>query len=362
MTQRERILVRCVNWLGDAVMSTPALQRLREAKPQAHITLLSHQKLADLWRGQPFANAVMTFAPDESVFAVAQRLRQEKFDIGIAFPNSVRSGMELRLAKIPIRIGYSGGIRNLLLNRRVARRADAVKMHKKSDAEIQHDAGSPRRTTAIPRSAHHVHDYLGIIAAIGGELGALPPKITVNDSEAVAVRKKFNIANDEIIFGLNPGAEYGPAKRWLKDRFAAAAVKLQARHPGRWIIFGANADREVCQWITEQIGPSAPQKTPINLAGQTTLRELAALFKSCRVLLTNDTGPMHLANAVGTPVVVPFGSTSSELTGPIFGRSRILQSQVGCSPCFRRECPIDFRCMKTIDVSTVVDAAHEILR
>lgn len=358
----ERILVRCVNWLGDAVMSTPALQRLREAKPQAHITLLSHEKLADLWKGQPFANAVMTFASDESVSEIAKRLREQNFDIGIAFPNSVRSGMELRLARIPKRVGYSGGIRSILLNRRVARRAGAVKMHKKSDAEIQRDADSPRTTKNIPQTAHHIYDYLGIVAAIGGASGALPPKIVVNDNEAVAARKKFHIAGDEVVFGLNPGAEYGPAKRWLKERFAAVAAKLQMRHPARWIIFGGKADQEVCDWIAEQVGMFSPDKKPINLAGQTTLRELAALFKSCRLLLTNDTGPMHLANAVGTPIVVPFGSTSSELTGPIFGRSRILQSQVGCSPCFRRECPIDFRCMKSIEVSAVVDAADSLLK
>ena len=358
----ERILVRCVNWLGDAVMSTPALQRLREAKSGAHITLLSHEKLADLWKGQPYSDAVITFAPDEGVTTVAKRLREQKFDIGIAFPNSIRSGLELRLAGIPKRVGYSGGIRNFLLNHRVARRTGAVKMHKKSDAEIKHAADLPRKTDVIPQTAHHIHDYLGIVAAVGGSLGALPPKILVNENEAVAARKKFDIARDEVVFGLNPGAEYGSAKRWLKERFAAAAAKLQMRYSARWIIFGGIADREVCAWIAEQIAMFAPDKKPINLAGQTTLREVAALFKSCRLVLTNDTGPMHLANAVGAPVVVPFGSTSSELTGPIFGRSRILQSQVGCSPCFRRECPIDFRCMKSIDVSAAVDAADSLLK
>lgn len=356
----ERILVRCVNWLGDAVMSTPALQRLREAKPDAHITLLSHAKLADLWRGQPYADAVITFTPKEGVLAVAKRLREQKFDLGIAFPNSVRSGLELRLARIPKRIGYSAGLRNLLLNKVISRRKDAVPMHKKSEAEIQRDCDSTRNFHP-PKAAHHIYDYLGIVAAVGASPEPLAPNIVVTDNEAASARARFNISKDDLLFGLNPGAEYGPAKRWLKKRFASVAAKLQMKHQARWIIFGGAADREVCDWIAEQIGMLSPDRKPINVTAQTSLRELAALLKTCRLVLTNDTGPMHLANAVGTPVVVPFGSTSSELTGPIFGAAKILQTRAGCSPCFRRECPIDFRCMKSIDVGAAVDAVEQLL-
>jgi len=357
----ERILVRCVNWLGDAVMSTPALLRLREAYPKAHITLLSPAKLADLWQEQPYSNAVMKFAPDEGVMAVAKRLRAENFDLGIAFPNSIRSGLELRLAGIRRRVGYSSGFRNLLLNKVVPRRADAVQMHKKTDSEIKRDADSIRKFDP-PKRAHHIYDYLRIVAAAGASPEPLPPTIVVIDPEVTAARAKFNISNNEMLFGLNPGAEYGMAKRWLKERFAAVAAKLQMKHQCRWMIFGGAADREICDWITEQIAMFAPDKKPINVAGQTSLRQLAALLKTCRLVLTNDTGPMHLANAVGTPIVVPFGSTSAELTGPIFGPAKIVPTTVGCSPCFRRECPIDFRCMKNIDVGAVVDAADSLLK
>jgi heptosyltransferase-2 len=356
----ERILVRCVNWLGDAIMSTPALQRLREAKPDAHITLLSHAKLADLWKEQPYADAVITFTPTDGVMAVAKRLRERKFDTGIAFPNSVRSGLELRLAGIPKRIGYAAGIRNLLLNKIIPRRNDAVQMHKKSDAEIRRDADSTRKFDP-PKTAHHIYDYLGIVAAVGASPEPLPPKIVVTEKEVESARAKFSIGNNDILFGLNPGAEYGPAKRWPKERFADVATNLQAKHQARWILFGGTADREVCEWIAAQISQFSPTQKPINVAGQTSLRELAALLKTCRLVLTNDTGPMHLANVVGTPIVVPFGSTSSELTGPIFGPAKILQTTAGCSPCFRRECPIDFRCMNGIDVGQVVDAAEHLL-
>jgi heptosyltransferase-2 len=357
----ERILVRCVNWLGDAVMSTPALLRLREARPDAHITLLSHAKLADLWKEQPYANAVMTFTADEGVMSVAKRLRAEGFDLGIAFPNSVRSGLELRLAGIRNRVGYSSAFRNLLLNKIVPRRADAVEMHKKSDAEIKRDADTTR-TFNPPKRAHHVYDYLGIVAAVGASPEPQAPTIVVTEAEVTAAREKLDISKDEVLFGLNPGAEYGPAKRWPKEYFAAVAAKLQAKHHCRWIVFGGAADRELCTWISEEIAKSAPDKKPLNVAGQTSLRELAALLKTCRIVLTNDTGPMHLANAVGTPIVVPFGSTSSELTGPIFGNAEIVQTGVGCSPCFRRECPIDFRCMKNIDVGAIAYVADRLLQ
>jgi heptosyltransferase-2 len=355
----ERILVRCVNWLGDAIMSTPALQRLREARPHAHITLLSHVKLADLWKGQPYADAVMTFTPDEGVMSVAKRLRAQKFDLSIAFPNSIRSGLELRLAGIPTRIGYASGFRNLLLNEVIPRRPDAVEMHKKSDAEIKRDADSTRNFNP-PKRAHHIYDYLGIVAAVGVSPEPLAPKIVVSEIEVSNARSKFNINSDESLLGLNPGAEYGPAKRWPKERFVGVAAQLQKKHHARVIIFGGPADRKLCNWIAEQIALTAPDKKPINVAGQTSLRELAALLKTCRVVLTNDTGPMHLANAVGTPIVVPFGSTSSELTGPIFGNAEIVQTNVGCSPCFRRECPIDFRCMKNIDAAAITHVADSL--
>jgi heptosyltransferase-2 len=357
----ERILVRCVNWLGDAVMTTPALQRLREAKPHANITLLTHEKLADLWQEQPYVDDVITFGENESVWRVARRIRGRNFDVGIAFPNSIRAALQLWRANIPQRVGYGGPGRTLLLNKVIPRRTDAVEMHKRSDAEIRAVADAPA-SARVPKSAHHIHNYLKIVAALGASAEPLPPSLYVSVKQTELVREKFGLEKNELLFGLNPGAEYGPAKRWPKERFAAAAAKLQTKCQARWVIFGGGADKELCDWIAGQIATLAPDKAPVNVAGKTTLRELTALLRTCKIVITNDTGPMHLANAVGTPVVVPFGSTSSELTGPIFGKSRILQSQVGCSPCFRRECPIDFRCMKGIDVSAVVDAADSLLK
>jgi len=162
---------------------------------------------------------------------------------------------------------------------------------------------------------------------------------------------------------LNPGAEYGPAKRWPVERFIAAAQEIQKQTNCVWLMSGGKGDIAIASQIASQL-PSANFHL-LNLAGKTSLRELMSLLKLCRVLLTNDSGPMHVAAALGTPVVVPFGSTSPELTGPGLPgdpRHRLLKSDAPCSPCFLRDCPIDFRCLKGIAVERVVEAVLSVQR
>ncbi|MEW6304088.1 MAG: lipopolysaccharide heptosyltransferase II [Verrucomicrobiota bacterium] len=367
MNASNRILVRGVNWLGDAIMTTPALHRLRERFPQAHITLLTPEKLADLWPGHPAINRVLTFGANESVWQIAGRLRAEQFDLALALPNSPRSAMELWLAGIPQRVGYGDGGRRWLLTDVVEHRPGVARMEKRSESEIKRlISGAAAKAAPIPASAHHVHHYLHLVSSLGAEAQPVAPHLAVSDDELSAVRAKFNLPADVPLFGLNAGAEYGPAKRWPRERFVAAASEICQRAPCRWIVLGGKADVELASGIATQIQYAVKRQTGgdpiINLAGKTTLRELCAVLKACRVLLTNDTGPMHVAAAVGTPVVVPFGSTSPELTGPGLpgdARHRFLQSAAPCAPCFLRECPIDFRCMNGISVETVVEAVVE---
>jgi heptosyltransferase-2 len=374
-----RILVRGVNWLGDAVMTTPALLRLREKFPGARITLLTPEKLADLWLHLPAVDEAISFAPRENIFAIGKKLRARKFDLALVLPNSPRSAMEVFLAGIPQRIGYARPWRNFLLTQAIAPRADAVKMRKRSVAEIQSlvaahqsSAGvSPANfsppaggTPALLSSAHQIHEYLNLAAALGANPEPLPPQLFVTPEEVEAARKKFGLGEiSQPIFGLNPGAEYGPAKRWPVEKFIAAAKEIQQRTNCIWILFGGKGDLQLCERIESEIQNS---KFKIqNVCGKTSLRELMSLLKLCRVLLTNDTGPMHVAAALGTPVVVPFGSTSPELTGPGLpgdSRHRLLKSDAPCSPCFLRECPIDFRCMNGISVERVVAAVLQAAR
>jgi heptosyltransferase-2 len=369
VSQAEKILVRGVNWLGDAVMTTPALERLREARPDAHITLLTHAKLRDLWLHHPAVDSVLTFEAGETVFAVAKRLRAGQFTTALVLPNSPRSALEVFLARIPQRIGLCRPWRKLLLTQRVQPRAGKVEMRKRSLAEIQelNRASPPPPRAAIPASAHHSHQYLHLAAALGANPEPLPPRLEVTQAEVAAIRQRFSGNKGEPLFGLNPGAEYGPAKRWPRDRFVAAAIELQRRMNCQWWIFGGRADEPLASTIASEItaAKTGPPGSVRNLAGQTSLRELCAALKACALVITNDTGPMHVAAAVGTPVVVPFGSTSPELTGPGLPgdpRHRLIKAQAACSPCFLRECPIDFRCMNGITVEELVQAALQLIR
>ena len=401
-----RILVRGVNWLGDAVMTTPALLRLREHFLEAHITLLTPAKLKDLWSHHRAINEIIAFGPDDTLWEIARKIRVHShsfgqgkedpaelgtgalaadspsigsvrgqvlshagssFDLALVLPNSPRSALEVWLAGIPRRVGFARPWRNWFLTQAVPARPGHTRMRKRSVAEIKRLIDSrneppqpPAFTPQVP-SAHQLYDYLHLVAALGANPEPLPPHLTVTPEDIDKAVRKFNLTgaapSDRLLLAVSPGAEYGPAKRWPVERFIAATREIHKRTKCFWLILGSTGDVEVAGRI--EFGLRTLDSELRNLAGQTSLRELCALLKCCRVLLTNDTGPMHLAAALGTPVVVPFGSTSPELTGPGLPgdpRPRLLKSEALCSPCFRRECPIDFRCMNGIGVDRVVDA------
>jgi ADP-heptose:LPS heptosyltransferase len=407
-----RILVRGTNWLGDAVMTTPALLRLREKLPGAHIALLTPEKLSELWLHHPAVDETISFVTGEGIFSIGKKLRAGKFDLALVLPNSPRSAIEPWLAGIPRRIGCARPWRNFFLTQAVAPRSDAMKMRKRSIAEIKELVAAPHSGAGFqPASdnkiagkmpapllcAHQIHEYLHLAAALGANPEPLAPQLFVTPEEIEAAKKKFGLEKFAgPVFGLNPGAEYGPAKRWPLEKFIAAAKEIQQRTNCVWLLFGGKGDIALAGQIEMAIRHSS--FVIRNLCGQTSLRELMSLLKLCRVLLTNDTGPMHVAAALGTPVVVPFGSTSPELTGPDLPgdppawpkltdqtrrtthqrlenknaletlrrgegpRHRLLKSDAPCSPCFLRDCPIDFRCMNGITVGRVVEAVLQAVR
>lgn len=379
---KARLLVRGVNWVGDAVMTTPALQRLRERFPSAHITLFTDQKLAGLWEQHPSIDALMTFTTGQSVWSVARRLVEGRFEAALVLPNSPRSALEPWLARIPERVGLARPWRGWLLTRPVPPRSGSVHLRPRSRGEIRRRIRASEAPPRFGSAAHHIHDYLHLVAALGANPAPLPPRLMIGAEEVRSVAAKFGLpaggADAGSLIGLNPGAQYGPAKRWPIERWAEVACHLEAQMSCTWLIFGGPADQEQAGKIEYLIrerrrtlatrsapAPATRSGVVINVAGRTSLRELCALVKSCRVLLTNDSGPMHVAAALQRPVVVPFGSTSPELTGPgLPGDSlhRLLSAQAPCSPCFRRTCPIDFRCMTGITVDQVVAAVRLALR
>lgn len=367
-----RILVRGVNWLGDAVMTTPALQRLREQYPNARIALLSPEKLRDIWRHLPCLDEVLTVRPGQSPWSVGRQLRVASFDTALLFPNSPRAALETWFGRIPQRIGYARPWRNWCLTKAVAPRPGRTAMRKRSAREILEligasqsgSPGSKRRQETDTSKSHQINEYLHLTAQLGASPEPTRPSLTVRPDEVRAAASKFGLDDPPLaskpILALNPGAEYGPAKRWPTANFIAAAAEVQKRTDCVLLILGARSDIPLANEIRSAL--PTPRSALKSLAGKTSLRELMAMLKLTRVLLTNDTGPMHLAAALGTHVVVPFGSTSPELTAPGLpgdDHHYLLAANVPCAPCFRRTCPIDFRCMRAISVETIVAAVLE---
>jgi heptosyltransferase II len=314
-----RILIRSTNWLGDAVMSVPAVRAIKDGRPDAHVTIAAPAKIASMWNLIPEVDAIISL-PNTSFLAVVRVLKQQPaFDVAILFPNSLRVALETWLSGIPRRVGYRSHGRSWLVNQ-------IVREPRK--------AGPPE---------HHSLRFLRIADGCGAE------------TSNIEVPKPNQISNikHQTLLGLCPGAEYGPAKRWLPERFAEAAAKISAQLSAQWILLGTKNDIAVGQQIAAAIGDHC-----LNRIGQTTLDELIDELRQCRVLLTNDTGTMHLAALLGVPVVAIFGSTEPRLTGPLGNGHLVLRHHVECSPCFLRECPIDFRCMRAV---TADEVAHAVL-
>lgn len=368
-----RILIRGVNWLGDAIMTTPALLRLREAQPEARISLLSPAKLAALWEHHPALDQVIAVSPGESLWKVTRRLRAHTFQTGLIFPNSIRSALELWLGGVPNRIGYARPGRNWCLTESVPDPPGTIRMRKRSPREVRKLLRQkvPVVPAGTPWRAHQMHHYLGLAARLGGRLEPVAPGVAVLDEELREVSWKFglgHLSRPLPLVGLNPGAEYGPAKRWPEELFAEAASRIDHHSSCAWILTGGPGDAPLCARLAERLAklgrnPGDPSPVVIDLSGKTSLRELCAVLKLCRAVVTNDSGPMHLAAAVGTPVIALFGSTSPELTSPglLGGRQVILRSPTPCAPCFQRTCPVDLRCLRDIPVQRVVEAVLAVL-
>ena len=323
-----RIVVRSGNWLGDAVMSTPAVRAIKRGRPDVRLTVLTRSKLADYWKRVPEVDEVLSIEPQDSVFGVAKKLRG-KFDVALVLPNSIRTALEPWLAGVPRRVGYPAKWRRWLLNQTVP----------------------PLKPQQLCRPARHqVHHYLDLAKSIGADLGTEQAESAMFQRSVpapAAPRTGYGIK-----IGLCPGAEYGPAKRWPAERFAEVARAVaEQREDCEWVLFGMAADVPVGEEIERQLKGKCT-----NLIGKTTLSELMDRLAECRLLLTNDTGTMHLAAFLGVPTVAIFGSTEPRLTGPLGCGHQILRHQVECSPCFLRECPLDFRCMNAVTVEETVAA------
>jgi heptosyltransferase-2 len=335
-----QILIRAANWIGDAVMSLPALRAIRERFPEARITVLARPWVAALYERERSIDGVIPLegAPGAkdllAKWNLVRVLRRRKFDLAILFPNSFESALVVRLAGVKRIVGYARDGRSPLLT-------DAFAVPKRGEIPV-----------------HERFYYLELLRR-AGLIERLPevPEIQLDGIDDLCKRgeKLFETLGVKLpVVGVSPGAAYGSAKRWLPERFGEAAARLAAKLDGSVVVFGSKAESAICDEV-------ARASRGRNLAGETALRAFIEMTAACRVFLTNDSGAMHIASAVGVPSVTVFGPTDEMATGPTGPASRLVREPVDCAPCLRKECPIDHRCMTRVTTDRVVLAAVDLL-
>jgi len=306
-------------------MSVPALQAIRERFPNAHIAVLAKPWVADLYKRESFANEVILYT-EKSAWRMGLALRPRGFDCAILLQNAFEAAVIAWLAGIPNRIGYNRDGRRFLLTQAVP----------------------PPKSGEIPR--HERFYYLELLRR-AGLIDRIP------ECDAIHLTRPPQATTGTRRIGVSPGAAYGTAKRWLPDRFAEAAAAIADQRGASIALFGSASERPLCEQIAAQLN----SRQVTNYAGQTSLSEFIDLAASCELVLTNDSGAMHIASALGVPTVTVFGATDHTTTGPTGPKARIIREPVECSPCLLRECPIDHRCMTRVTVARVVEEALRLL-
>ena len=323
-------LVVAPNWIGDAVMSLPVLRALARADPAAAITVLAKRGPAAIYRAEGTADAVRTAS---GLVADSMAAARARFSEAWLLPNSFRSALVPWLAGIPDRIGYAGDGRTALLTRSLP---------------------------PPPRTDHQLRDYDPLLRSRGVEPDPDPPRLRV-PPEAAALADtalaRAGLPKDGSIALLAPGAAFAWTKRWPPDRFGRLADALAARGLACAVVIGPGEER-----IAEEVLRASTSAGALPVLGlDLDPVGVAALAARARIVVANDSGPMHLAAAVGTPVVALFGPTDPGRTGPTGAPSEVLDRYVFCSPCYLKECPYGHECMREISVEMVAGAVERLL-
>ena len=322
-------------------MFSPALAAIRHAFPQWHLSLLAKPASASLFERSPYIDDVVVYR-DPGVHSgwggllkLATDLKAGEYDLALLFQNALGAAVVARLAGIPNRLGYDTDGRGWLLTHPVTR---------------------PTQAKTLPL----VQYFRGLLPALGIRSDERAPALQISDEEdilAAALLQKHGVGPTDLFIGLNPGSVYGTAKQWSFRRYVAVADRLVEATGAKIIVFGGPGEEGLGSRVAETM-----RARPIVLSGKTTVRELMALLKHCTLLVTNDTGPMHVASALGVPVVAIFGPTDPNATAPAGTNHALVTTNIGCSPCLLRACPIDHACMNGIEEQEVFSAAMGLLK
>jgi heptosyltransferase II len=334
-----KLMIRATNWVGDAIMALPALRATREKFPDAHIAIVARPYVADLYRDQGICDELIAYDPKGEHRSwrgrelLAANLRAGKFDVALLLQNAFDAAWLAWRAGIPERIGYARHGRSFLLtnSRKVPRPGEIPPHEKFYYLELLRRAGWIDTLRDDSHIALHVPDA----------------------SRHAAMQTLLNAGArpNATRIAVGAGASYGSAKCWPPERFAAALNDFLSHHDADVVLFGTAAEATVSVAIASEL-----HCPPIDLTGKTTIAELPALLSHCHLFLGNDSGAMHVAAAVGLPVVAIFGPTDPDGTSPVTPRLSIVQQKPYCSPCFLRRCPTDHRCMKAVTPAMVETA------
>ena len=342
--EKKRLLVRTPNWIGDAVLCTPALHALKRLYPNSGITVLAKSVVAPVFQNSPDVDDIMVYDDKGAHKGITGRvrlsgeIRSMRFDAAVLFQNAFDAAFLSFISRIPERIGFARDLRSPLLTKAVA-------------------------ATKEIKAAHQIYYYLHLIEAMGGapSNNASPrPRLYVTRDErkwAKVYLKTCGLAGRSLV-GVSPGASYGQSKRWLPERFAEVIAELVSRRGAAAIIFGGNEDVE-----TSLIVERALPFQCVNCAGKLTLRQFMAMLTELDIFIANDSGPMHLGAALGAPTVGIFCSTDPALTGPVGAHARAVINRVQCSPCFEKKCGFGhYDCLTSVSVDMVIEAALPFLK
>ncbi len=323
-TKNNKIIIRVPNWIGDAVISTGFVEACKREEPGTTITILAHQRVAELFEANPHVNDIVAFNKEEGLRRIVRSIKNRGFDRAYILPLSFSSALIVYLAGIKQRIGYGSELRGLLLTESL----------KYSQTDF--------------RSSHILQGYT---ALLGRDTLPQPPKIYLTDEEKGKAEKRiFGLkVRKEDLIGFGPGAAYGPAKMWPAENWIQLGRKL-SEGGKRVMIFGSASEHELCRDIAVGIGQGTT-----NLAGKLSLRESAALLSLIPSFITNDTGVMHLAAACMAKVSAIFGSTNPRWTAPWGEEHRVMYDREPCSPCYKRVCRYGhYYCLKKISPENVL--------